>query len=123
MARYQVEELYGEEVVTSNDADAENALAAVEAVTGKVISPRALQSTGSELWTRSEVSTNSVWTKSSNLATLRSDELAAKEVRWQANDQQRPDFRSPTSTAYPRRRQRLFCAATDHPGRGGTTRQ
>jgi hypothetical protein len=43
MARYQVEELYGEEVVTSNDADAENALAAVEAVTGKVISPRALQ--------------------------------------------------------------------------------
>lgn len=63
MARYQVEELYGEEVVTSNDADAENALAAVEAVTGKVISPRALQSTGSELWTRSEVSTNSVWTR------------------------------------------------------------
>lgn len=43
MARYQVDELYRDEVVTSRDADAEDALAAVEAVTRKVISPRALQ--------------------------------------------------------------------------------
>ena len=43
MARYHVDELYGEEVVNSRHADAEDALAAVEAVTGKVVSPRALQ--------------------------------------------------------------------------------
>ncbi|RJT31900.1 hypothetical protein D3227_28100 [Mesorhizobium waimense] len=43
MARYHVEELYGEEVVTSRDADANDALAAVEGITGKAISPRTLQ--------------------------------------------------------------------------------
>jgi hypothetical protein len=43
MARYQVGELYGEDVVTSCEADAQDALAAAEAVTGKVISPRAFQ--------------------------------------------------------------------------------
>ncbi|RWB75872.1 MAG: hypothetical protein EOQ50_10340 [Mesorhizobium sp.] len=43
MARYRVDELYGEEVVSSNEADADNALKAVEEVTGRVISPRALQ--------------------------------------------------------------------------------
>lgn len=43
MARYHVEELYGEDVITSCDADAQDALAAAEAVTGKVISPRVLQ--------------------------------------------------------------------------------
>ncbi|RUW42190.1 MAG: hypothetical protein E5V95_01120 [Mesorhizobium sp.] len=43
MARYRVDELFGEDVVSTNEADADNALQAVEDVTGKVISPRALQ--------------------------------------------------------------------------------
>jgi hypothetical protein len=43
MVRYHVDELYGEEVVASVDTDAYNALGAVEAVTGKVVYPRAVQ--------------------------------------------------------------------------------
>ena len=43
MVRYHVDELYGEEVVTSLDTDAYDALGAVEAVTGKVVYPRAVQ--------------------------------------------------------------------------------
>ncbi|MBZ9850297.1 hypothetical protein LB565_20155 [Mesorhizobium sp. CA14] len=43
MARYRVDELFGEDVIATNDADADDALRAVEDVTGRVISPRALQ--------------------------------------------------------------------------------
>ena len=41
--RYHVDEFYDDEVVTSLDTDAYDALAAIEAVTGKVIYPRAVQ--------------------------------------------------------------------------------
>ncbi|TRC98350.1 hypothetical protein FJV76_13685 [Mesorhizobium sp. WSM4303] len=43
MARYQVEELRGDQVVSTNEIDAEDALSAVEEVTGRVVSPRELQ--------------------------------------------------------------------------------
>ena len=43
MARYRVDELFGEEVVTSNETAAVDALPAVEEVTGRIVSPRVLQ--------------------------------------------------------------------------------
>ena len=43
MARFHVEELYGEDVVASNMVDAPDALSAAQTVAGKAISPRVMQ--------------------------------------------------------------------------------
>ncbi|MGX9146303.1 hypothetical protein [Mesorhizobium sp. 128a] len=43
MTRYQVVELRGDQVLSTNVIDAQDALSAVEEVTGRIISPRALQ--------------------------------------------------------------------------------
>ncbi|RUU12959.1 hypothetical protein EOD23_05930 [Mesorhizobium sp. USDA-HM6] len=43
MPRYQVEEIYGEEIISSQTVEVEDPIKAVERVTGTPISPRAFQ--------------------------------------------------------------------------------
>ncbi|MBZ9817618.1 MULTISPECIES: hypothetical protein [unclassified Mesorhizobium] len=43
MARFQIEEIYGERIVATTSAEAPDALSAAETLTGKAISTKALQ--------------------------------------------------------------------------------
>lgn len=81
MARFQIEEIYGERIVATTSAEAPDALSAAETLTERRSPPRACKSTGFGLSTNAKAPSTNSELQRSRQRILPNDELLRRKAR------------------------------------------